>query len=163
MTFRTRGTGPSTGDEGVQGACKTADKARMTRRSIAALAAGMACLLVAAGAAGSADSTITRQDSKAQSTARNMVSYVEACWTDTQDYRQCRTEQQLSMGIGSTGLPIGAHRGQVRMTAARRDSFTIDSWSRSGNHFLVVKHSSGVLIRKCTTAGRGGCFHNGRW
>ena len=64
----------------------------MSRGSIAAFAAGAACLLAAAGtAAGSADSRITRQDSKAEFNARNMTSAVEACWADRQDYRQCRS------------------------------------------------------------------------
>lgn len=135
----------------------------MTRGSIATLAAGMACLLGAAGATGSPDSTITRQDSKAKSNARNMVSEVEACFTEFMDYRKCRSASVLNQGMGQYSVPIGRHRGQVRVSAARRDSYTVDSWSRSGNHFLVVKHSSGVLVRKCTKAGVGGCFHNGRW
>jgi hypothetical protein len=70
---------------------------------------------------------------------------------------------ELNKGMGEFALPIGRHRGQVRVSAARRDSYTVDSWSRSGNHFLIVKKSSGSLVRKCTTAGRGLCFHNGRW
>jgi hypothetical protein len=135
----------------------------MTRGSIAAFAAAAACLLATAGAAGSSDSTIARQDSKAKSNARNMTSQVEACWTDTMDYRNCRSAAVLNRNMGQYALPIGAHRGQVRVSAARRDSYTIDAWSRSGNHFLIVKKSSGVLVRKCSTAGRGGCFHNGRW
>ena len=135
----------------------------MTRGSIAAFAAGAACLLAAAGAAGSSDSTVTRQDSKAKSNARNMTSEVEACWAETEDYRQCRSASVLNRGMGEFAVPIGRRRGQVRVSHARRDSYTIDAWSRSGNHFLVVKKSSGVLVRKCTEAGRGGCFHNGRW
>lgn len=133
----------------------------MTRGSIAAFAAGCACLLAAAGASGS--STTPHQDSDAKSTARNAVSAVEACWSEFMDYRKCRTAHALNSGMGIYKLPIGRHRGQVRVSHARRDSYTIDAWSLSGNHFLVVKHSNGVLVRKCTTAGRGGCFHNGRW
>ena len=135
----------------------------MTRGSIATFAAGAACLLAAAGAAGSSNSTITRRDSKAQSNARNMVSAVESCWAEFEDYRRCRSAAELNKGMGEFALPIGRHRGQVRVSAARRDSYTVDSWSRSGNHFLIVKKSSGRLVRKCTTASRGLCFHNGRW
>lgn len=79
------------------------------------------------------------------------------------DYRQCRSAARLNEGMGQFAVPIGTHRGQVRVSHARRDSFTVDSWSRSGNHFLMVKKSSGRLVRKCTTAGRGGCLHSGRW
>jgi hypothetical protein len=49
------------------------------------------------------------------------------------------------------------------VSAARRDTYTVDSWSRSGNHFVIVKKSSGAVVRKCTKAWRGLCFHNGRW
>jgi hypothetical protein len=135
----------------------------MTRASIAPFTAGAACLLAAAGAGGSTSSAITRQDSNAQSNARNMTSAVEACWAEWEDYRRCRSAAVLNKDAGEFALPIGRRRGQVRVSAARRNSFTIDSWSRSGNHFLVVRHSSGTLVRKCTTAGRGLCHHNGRW
>jgi type IV pilus assembly protein PilA len=118
-------------------------------------------MLAAAGAAGS--STTPHQDSDAKSNARNMTSQVESCWADTMDYRKCRSAAVLNQGMGQYRLPIGTHRGQVHVSAARRDSYTIDAWSRSGNHFLIVKKSSGVFVRKCTIAGRGGCFHNGRW
>jgi hypothetical protein len=135
----------------------------MTRGSFAALALGPACLLAAAGSAAGSDGTIKRQDSKAMSNARNMTSAVEACWTEWQDYRRCRSAAVLNAGMGEFAVPIGKGRGQVRVSAARRETYTIDSWSRSGNHFLMVRKRSGVLVRKCTEAGRGGCFHNGRW
>src|SRR3954451_15416863 len=113
----------------------------MSRGSIAAFAAGAACLLAAAGAAGNIDSRITRQDGKATSNARNMTSAVEACWTERQDYRQCRSAAVLNAGMGQFTLPIGPHLGQVRAAAATRNTFTIDSWSRSRNHFLIVRKS----------------------
>ena len=40
------------------------------------------------------------QDSSAKSDARNMVSQVESCYSDAQDYTNCVTTTQL----GSTGL-----------------------------------------------------------
>jgi hypothetical protein len=135
----------------------------MTRASIVAFAAGAGCMLAAAGAAGSSSSTLSQQDSKAKANARNMTSQVEGCWAEWQDYRRCRSAAVLNRDAGQYALPIGSHRGQVRVTHARRDSYTIDAWSRSGNHFLMVRRSTGALVRKCTAAGRGGCLHNGRW
>ena len=129
----------------------------------AAVAAVLLCLAVATSASGTATSRITRQDSKAQFNARNLTSEVEACWTDTQDYTKCRTERQLSRGMGDFPLPIGRHPGQVRVAKAAKNSYTIDAYSRSGNHFLIVKSSSDRLTRKCTTRGRGLCRSNGRW
>jgi type IV pilus assembly protein PilA len=135
----------------------------MTRGSIAAFVAGAGCMLAAAGAAGSYTSTIAQQDSKAKSNARNMTSQVESCWAEWQDYRRCRSAAVLNKDAGQYAVPIGTHRGQVRVSHARRDSYTIDAWSRSGNHFLMVKRPSGAIVRKCTTADRGGCYRNGRW
>src|SRR3954465_7592802 len=43
------------------------------------------------------------QDSDAKSNARNMVSEIESCFTDTEDYAKCHTDTEL----GGTGLPTG--------------------------------------------------------
>src|SRR5439155_18947184 len=45
------------------------------------------------------------QDASAKSDARNLVSQVESCFADTEDYSQCETAAQL----GSTGLSVGAY------------------------------------------------------
>src|SRR4051812_32666676 len=42
------------------------------------------------------------QDSDAKSNARNMVSEIESCFTDTEKYDQCHTDNAL----GQTGLPV---------------------------------------------------------
>jgi hypothetical protein len=140
-----------------------ADVEGMMGGSIAALAVGAAFLVAAAGAAGGDNSTIVRQDAKAESNARNMVSAVESCWSDMQDYSKCRSAAVLNRGMGQYAVPIGTHRGQVRVSRATRTTFTINSWSRSGNHFYFVRKSNGALVRKCTHPGRGLCAHNWRW
>ena len=43
------------------------------------------------------------QDASAKSDARNLVSQVESCFADTQDYAQCNTASAL----GTTGLDYG--------------------------------------------------------
>src|SRR5436853_6568588 len=49
------------------------------------------------------------QDADAKSNARNMVSQVEACYADTQDYTQCATTAGTTLGDGTkTGLPANA-------------------------------------------------------
>lgn len=136
----------------------------MTERSIAAFVAAAACLLAATGAAGSYDSTITRQDSKAMANARNATSAIETCWAEWQDYRQCRSGVMLKGYMGQFAPPFGSRRGQVRVSKATRFTFTIDAWSRSGNHFLIArKTSDGALVRSCTTRRRALCPANGRW
>src|SRR6266404_5640234 len=44
------------------------------------------------------------QDSSAKSDARNLVSQIESCFTDTQTYSQCTNSTQL----GNTGLSLVA-------------------------------------------------------
>src|SRR4051794_18805945 len=121
-------------------------------------------LALAVPAAGHPGSKTTRQDAKAESNARNLVSQVESCFTDTVDYTKCRTQSQLENGMtGSTGLPIGGHPGQVRVLRAAKNSYTVDGYSRSGNHFRLVRTADGRALRRCTKAGRGLCKSNGTW
>src|SRR3954464_4473274 len=73
------------------------------------------------------------QDASAKSNARNLVTEVESCYSDTQDYQQCQTASDL----GSPGLPLGSSPGQVEVVASAPRNFVISSYSRSGNTFLV--------------------------
>lgn len=137
----------------------------MVRLNIAALATAVVCL-VAAGSAGGADrhrSTVKQKDARAQSNARNLTSEVEACWTEWQDYRRCRSAAVLNQGMGEFAVPIGPRPGQVRVANATVNTFTVDAHSRSGNHFLIVRTRSPRLVRRCTQRGRGLCPSSGRW
>src|SRR3954469_8748748 len=58
------------------------------------------------------------QDSNAKSDARNLVSEIESCFTDKENYSQCTAP-------AGTGLPIGTGTGSVSATAANADSYTI--------------------------------------
>src|ERR1700759_4451318 len=51
------------------------------------------------------------QDASAKSDARNMVSQVESCASDSQSYASCTSAGQL----GNTGLDIGTATGQVQV------------------------------------------------
>src|SRR5947209_17883583 len=42
------------------------------------------------------------QDASAKSDARNLVSQIESCFTDSQDYTKCVSQAEL----GNTGLPV---------------------------------------------------------
>src|SRR5882757_1784560 len=53
------------------------------------------------------------QDSSSKSDARNMVSQVESCYSDSQTYDQCTSTTQL----GNTGLAVGNGSGQVSVIA----------------------------------------------
>jgi type IV pilus assembly protein PilA len=93
------------------------------------------------------------QDASAKSDARNLVSHVEACFADNQDYTLCNT----SSALGSTGLAYGAGQGLVSVTASSTTTFTVTATSKSGNTFAVSRLAGGGYQRTCTTHGVGGC------
>ena len=97
------------------------------------------------------------QDASAKSDARNMVTQVESCFADVQDYTQCDTAAEL----GTTGLNVGTGSGQVAVTASATDGYTITAVSKSGNTFLITKTAGGPPTRTCTGT-TGGC-KNGSW
>ena len=102
------------------------------------------------------------QDASAKSDARNMVSQVESCFVDSpnQSYADC-----LSGGaspLANTGLDVGTGSGQVSLTAATQDSYTIEAVSKSGTKFDVSRITgTGVMSRTCDKAGVGGCKGTG--
>jgi type IV pilus assembly protein PilA len=100
------------------------------------------------------------QDASAKSDARNLVSHVESCFADSQDYTLCDTSGEL----GSTGLTYGTTAGTVEVSAATTSSFTVTGHSQSGNTFNVVRSGTGSgYTRTCTTAANGGCRTGGSW
>src|SRR5919108_552359 len=68
------------------------------------------------------------QDASAKSDARNLVSHVESCYADTQDYGQC-----LNANLTNTGLNLGSGQGQVEVTSGSGSSYTIVAHSKSAS------------------------------
>lgn len=99
------------------------------------------------------------QDADAKSNARNLVSHVESCFADTQDYQSCVT----ATALGTTGLKIGTADGEVNVTSSGATSYVVTGYSRSGNDFLITKTNGAGPARTCTTAGNGGCKADGTW
>jgi type IV pilus assembly protein PilA len=99
------------------------------------------------------------QDSSAKSDARNMVSQIESCYTDAQNYSSCSTAAQL----GDTGLDIGTNTGQVNVAGASSNTFQIVGRSKSGNNFTITKGTNGAIVRTCSTDGSGSCLTGGTW
>ena len=99
------------------------------------------------------------QDASAKSDARNMVSHVESCFADTQDYQVCTTSAQL----GTTGLTYGTADGEVNVTSDATNSYVVTGYSKSGNDFIITKTAGAGPTRSCTTAGNGGCKTGGTW
>jgi type IV pilus assembly protein PilA len=99
------------------------------------------------------------QDAAAKSDARNLVTHVESCFADSQDYQQCTTAAQL----GTTGLALGTTQGSVNVTSGAADGYVVTGYSKSGNNFMITKTAGGAPTRTCTTAGQGGCKTGGSW
>ena len=101
------------------------------------------------------------QDSAAKSDARNLVSQVESCYADAQDYTKCNT----SVLLGVTGLDYGTGQGQVSVTAATVDTYTVEAVSKSAatQKFRIKRAATGVTTRECDVAGTGGCQTGSKW
>jgi type IV pilus assembly protein PilA len=99
------------------------------------------------------------QDADAKSNARNLVSQMESCYSQDQDYTNCDESQEVE----TSGLSIGTDDGQVEIANAGTDSYEIVGHSKSGNDFTIEKSGGGAPTRTCTTSGEGGCPSNGSW
>jgi len=106
------------------------------------------------------------QDASAKSDARNLVSHVESCFADTQDYRQCLTAAQL----GTTGLKLATGPGGVTVSSSLATSYNVTATSKAQTSagayhtFSIVKTGGGTPVRSCTpTAGKNGGCNNGSW
>jgi len=100
------------------------------------------------------------QDGSAKSNARNLVSQVESCYAQKQDYSECNT----SAALGQTGLKVvdttpAADTDEVGVTAATASTYTITAASKSGNTFYIDKDTDGTSTRRCDDDGasNGGC------
>ena len=103
------------------------------------------------------------QDADAKSNARNLVSQVESCYANEQDYTKCVPDASNNIEGDTTGLPIGAGAGQVTMATNSATGYTVTGTSKSGNVFTITKVANGAATRTCTTAGKGGCPQGGTW
>jgi type IV pilus assembly protein PilA len=106
------------------------------------------------------------QDSAAKSDARNLVSHVESCFAQTQDYQDCTTGQT---DIADSGLgPFGTALGQVTVTPTAVDGYVVVATSKAtsgapGGHKFTITKSGGQFVKPYTCApDKGGCS-GGEW
>jgi type IV pilus assembly protein PilA len=104
------------------------------------------------------------QDASAKSDARNAVSQIESCYTDTQDYSNCvaGAGQLTQANTGLDLVPGAPARNQVQITGQSQTGYTINAKSKNDNVFTIVK-AGGNVTRSCTTAGQGSCPTGGSW
>jgi type IV pilus assembly protein PilA len=101
------------------------------------------------------------QDASAKSDARNLVSHVESFYANEQTY----VGALASKDVTNSGLDLGAGPGQVTVTAAGADSYTVVAYSKSGHTFTIDKDltRTPITLRTCTTPGDGACPSSGKW
>jgi type IV pilus assembly protein PilA len=101
------------------------------------------------------------QDSEAKSNARNIVSHVESCYTQEQDYQQCTNAAQ---DLQDSGIPLGTAGGEVNVTSSAANSYVVVGTSKSGNTFTITK-TAGQFVKPytCATGGKAGCGTGGKW
>jgi type IV pilus assembly protein PilA len=101
------------------------------------------------------------QDSEAKSNARNIVSHVESCYTQEQDYQQCTNAAQ---DLQDSGIPLGGAGGEVNVTSSNANSYQVVGTSKSGNTFTITK-TAGQFVKPytCATGGKAGCGTGGKW
>jgi hypothetical protein len=92
-----------------------------------------------------------QQDAEAKSAARELVSFVEACFVDQMSYAGCENAAE------------GEDLGEATVEGATDTTFTVVSPSESGNEFRLEKTEAGELERTCETAGEGVCGSDGTW
>lgn len=86
------------------------------------------------------------QDASAKSDARNAVSQMESCFTDTETYVGCNP------GNG------------VTLTNPSTTGYTVTATSKSNTTFSITKSATdGTYSRGCSAGGSGGCKTGGTW
>jgi type IV pilus assembly protein PilA len=108
------------------------------------------------------------QDSSAKSDARSMVSHVESCYATEQTFENCNSQTELdSAGSEPLGLEYGTATGQVQVSGATSNTYTVVAQSKNTNpsahNFTIVKASNGAITRTCTPTGKGACPTSGSW
>jgi type IV pilus assembly protein PilA len=96
------------------------------------------------------------QDADAKSNARNLVSHIESCFTQDQDYALCGNG---ASDITDSGLPIGTGSEQVGVSGgAGTTAYVVTATSKSGTDFVITK-AAGKFVKPytCSVPDKGGC------
>ena len=81
----------------------------------------------------------------AKSDARNVVSNIEVCYANEQDYTRCDEPGQLR----EAQVSFGTGEGRVEVTAESADSYTVISRAEGGGEFTLKRDSTGMTERTC--------------
>jgi type IV pilus assembly protein PilA len=84
------------------------------------------------------------QDASAKSNARNAVSQIETCFTDSETYVGCTIPT-------TSGLPVGSGAGQVDVSSQSVDGYKVTAVSKSGCSFVITRPTGGGAVTRTTT------------
>ena len=84
------------------------------------------------------------QDASAKSNARNAVSQIETCFTDSETYVGCTIPT-------TSGLPVGSGTGQVDVGSQSVDGYVVTAKSKSGCNFVITRPAGGGAVTRTTT------------
>lgn len=101
-----------------------------------------------------------KDDAAAKSSARTLVTLMEACYVDQMSYVPCKLGADGKVAGQPSGLAQGSGAGQVASTGTDA-GYVVTAASKSGNKFVITKAASGRVTRTCTTKGQGGCPASG--
>jgi type IV pilus assembly protein PilA len=106
------------------------------------------------------------QDASAKSDARNIVSHVESCYAQTQDYTLCGN---ASSDVADSGLTLGTNPGEVNVAPVDASSYAVTAKSKAdsggANHTFTITKTAGKFVKPytCAPADKGGCGPGGKW
>jgi type IV pilus assembly protein PilA len=84
------------------------------------------------------------QDASAKSNARNAVSQIETCFTDSETYVGCTIP-------ATSGLPVGTGQGQVQVSGQGADTYVVTGYSKSGCNFIITRPTGGGAVTRTTS------------
>lgn len=98
-------------------------------------------------------------DVDAKTSARELVSHIEACFVEESAYTKCDSPAELATILN---FPYGNNAGETQVVGAGEQSFTVIAHSRSGADFHIVKTDGRSPERTCSPRD-GGCRNDGTW
>jgi type IV pilus assembly protein PilA len=101
-------------------------------------------------------------DADAKSNARNLVTYMDSCYTSKEDFTKCSTQEDNQ----AKSLDWGSGPGQVEVTDTTKTTYTVKAVSKSAGHsFTITRTADGGMLRTCKAGPQdndGGC-KQGLW
>lgn len=98
------------------------------------------------------------QDASAKSDSRNLVSHVESCYTQEQDWAICADAG--ASDVANSGIDLANVTFDVPGPGG--GDYAVTAESESGTTFTIERTGSGY-DRTCSNGGEGGCATGGTW